>query len=177
MLSYPVQSTYLPAMKDTVERTSVNILRSVLNRTTEQTMRSVENSRYLSSQSGFHLFAERLEQISETPENWNSYGSPAPNSLAIANAKPILGALRTKLLLPERILPSAEGGVAFTFVSETPSRAVIESLNDGERYVLLYDLQGNSKTIEWSTDETEHGLNLVEEIRVHLRSRGIAAQG
>jgi hypothetical protein len=133
-------------------------------------------SSYLRRQNVFDVLAEVVEQLVETPENWNSYDSPAPSALAVSNARPVLQALRTKLLQPERVVPSAEGGVAFTFISETPSRAIIESLNDGETFALLYDLNGNSRTIEWPTND-EAQLALVADLITHLRSEGLATKG
>jgi hypothetical protein len=170
MSSCPTQSASLPELQDAFERTSTRISRSALERTSEQTARSFVNSRFLTFYGVFKSLNRNLEQLIDTQTTWNSYGSPIPNEVAIHNARSVLNALSTKLMFPERTVPSAEGGVAFTFVSPTRSRAVIESLNDGECYVLLYDLDGNSRTIEWPINDIEQGINLVEKMNSHLRS-------
>jgi hypothetical protein len=133
-------------------------------------------SRYRATQNVFELLGDTIENLVNTPDNWNSYGSPPPSRTAVQNAQPILKALRAKLLEPERVLPSAEGGVAFTFVSDTISRAAIESLNDGGAFVLLYDLKGNAETIEWP-NTLDAQLNVVGQIAAHLRSNGVAPEG
>ena len=84
----------------------------------------------------------------------------------------VLASLREATLIPERVLPSAEGGVAFVFSSTGENRAVIESLNDGEDFILLYDLQGNSKTIEWTGDISK---DLLGTVRKHLKGLRLAA--
>jgi hypothetical protein len=155
-------------------RTSLSQPRAAIERTLEKARRSFEASYFLSSENVFERIQQRLEDLSRIPTNWNSYGSPSPDETALRRAKPILQALRSKLLQPDKLLPSAEGGVAFTFVSETNSRAVIESLNSGERFLLLYDLSGNSRTIDWSDVDPEHALSLIDQLRNHLRSEDLA---
>jgi hypothetical protein len=137
---------------------------------------SFAGSRYLKSQNVFDALGSEIDRLLQTPDNWNSYGSPAPSELAVKNTYPILQALRVKLVQPERVLPSADGGVAFIFVSDTISRAAIESLNGGNSHVLLYDLDGNSETIEWPTAQDAQ-LNLVSKLAAHLRSDGLATKG
>jgi hypothetical protein len=145
-----------------------------------QRRRSIEASRYLvgylASFSVFEKLESALDNLTQVLPNWNSYGSPAPTSTSVARAKQILWALRTRALEPERVLPSADGGVSFTFVSDTVSRAAIESLNDGEIYVLLYDLRGNSQTIDWPTSDRNAQLDLIERVAAHLRNDGLAAK-
>ncbi len=46
-----------------------------------------------------------------------------------------------------RVARSAEGGVAIIFNPAAEHRAVIESLNNSEAFILLYDKAGNSKTL------------------------------
>jgi hypothetical protein len=144
--------------------------------TSEQLRRSFQGSRYLSSLNVFEVLDNSIDHLIFTSPNWNSYGSPAPTVESVNGSKPILRALRAKLLAPERVLPSADGGVAFTFISETISRAAIESLNSGESYVLLYDLKGNSETIEWPPSSTHAQLELIGRVATHLRSDGLAAK-
>jgi len=176
MYSADVQQVRVPEISDTFERTSTPVSNPHIRRVQSDWRVNFSNSRYLKSQNVFDAFDSEIERLRYTQANWNSYGSPAPSDIAIENARPILQALRTKLLQPERVLPSADGGVAFTFVSDTISRAAIEALNDGQSYVLLYDLNGNSDTVEWPVTQAEQ-LALIGQLAAHLRSNGIAPQG
>ena len=177
MYSANAQMIHVPAFFDTVERTSTPITnREIAEKRRDWSRSSFAGSAYLESQNVFNGFETVLERLRHTPTNWNSYNSPPPAESSVKNAKPVLQALRTKLLQPDRILPSAEGGVAFTFVSDTASRAVIEALNDGETFVLLYDLSGNSITIDWPTT-LDAQLGLISQLANHLRSDGIALKG
>jgi hypothetical protein len=138
--------------------------------------RSIQGSRYLISLNVFEGLEDSVDNLISVSPNWNSYGSPAPTLESIDRAKHILRVLRARLLEPERVLPSADGGVSFTFISDTISRAAIESLNNGETYVLLYDLRGNSQTVEWPTSHTDAQLDLIGRVATHLRSDGLAAE-
>jgi hypothetical protein len=175
MYSANVQEVHVPEIVDTFEGTSTPVSNATVLKSQREWLPSFEGSRYLKSQNVFDILGGSIKSLGETPNNWNSYGSPAPSRAAVKNALPILKTLRAKLLRPERVLPSAEGGVSFIFVSDTISRAVIETLNDSASYALLYDLNGNSKTIDWPNSEQAQ-LDLVDQLAAHLRSNGIAAE-
>jgi hypothetical protein len=176
MYSANPQQVRVPEIVDTFRRTSTPVSNAALLGARVRWRKSFTESHFLYSQNVFDALAARVEDLRATPENWNSYGSPPPADVSIENAHPVLRTLRAKLLEPERVIPSADGGVAFTFVSDTISRAAIETLNSGESYVLLYDLNGDSRTIEWPL-EPDSQLQLVDQIVAHLRSQGIATQG
>ena len=142
----------------------------------EQLRRSVLGSRYLTGQNVFDALERAVEDLTNLTGDWNSYGSPAPSTESVESTRPILRALRSKLLEPDRVLPSADGGVALTFISDTISRAAIEALNSGEAYVLLYDLDGKSETIEWPESDVSAQIELVGRLAFHLRSIGLATE-
>lgn len=174
MYSSPAQAS-VPRMVDTLERTATPIASGPrLGLIYDAGSRA--NSRYRDCQNVFDVLKSDVAKLLETPPNWNSYDSPAPTRNAVKNAQNVLDALRAKLVAPERALPSAEGGISFIFVSDTISRAVIESFNTGDSMVLLYDLNGNSDTIDWP-GTLDAQMHLVDRIRDHLRSNGLASQG
>jgi hypothetical protein len=79
---------------------------------------------------GIRILIERVEELEGLPDNWDGYGAESPNATAIALARDVLDRLHSDALTPERIVPSAEGGVAFVF--RAPDRyADIECFNDG----------------------------------------------
>jgi hypothetical protein len=159
---------------DTLERTSSRTLRTPsVRRLTESLTRSSESSEFLTR---MRLLAERrqeVESLARLQDNWNSYGSPAPTPASISSAKGTLSLLQRVLLVPSKVLPSAEGGVALTFLSETRNRAVIESLNNGESFILMYDLDGNNETVDWPHDEVEVQEKL-DRLGKHLRGMSLA---
>lgn len=104
--------------------------------------------------------------------NWNSYGSAAPSPESIIAAKHMLESLAGEALTPDNVRPSAEGGVAIIFSGAGKNRAIVESLNDNEQFIMLYDLDGSSRTIDWAqNDETE----LLSILRNHLQGVPLAA--
>lgn len=163
------------SISNPVGRVSSRSSTTAIERTYEGASRSFAASSVLTAQNVFDRLQSQLEHLVSTPTDWNSYGSPSPDPLSIKRAQPILNALRSKVLQPDKLLPSADGGVSFIFVSDTQSRATVESLNNGERYVLLYDLSGNSRTIDWPDEGFEQDLTLIDSLRTHLRSKGLAA--
>jgi hypothetical protein len=163
-------------LRDTLERTATIASSEVIDRVFKEAKAHNADSRLLDSYGKvFDTLSLRLEQLIHTPADWNSYGSTPPTAVAIENARVILQRLRDKLLEPDSVNPSADGGIAFTFVSLTISRAEIECLNDGESYVLLYDLKGNSNTVDWPTANQRDQLATIECLSAHLRSEGLAS--
>jgi hypothetical protein len=177
MISYQAQCPPQPAsaLLDTLERTSGTASSQEIEREYKKTLNLFSSSRFLTTYSNiFCSLSERLDTLRGLAPNWNSYGSPPPSEVAIDNAKLALRWLQEKELEPENVHASADGGVAFSFVSETISRAAIECLNNGETYVLLYDLRGNSETLDWSQGNKGEQIATIECLSVHLRSAGLA---
>ena len=175
MLSFAPPAIGEPAALDTFERTSSEDVQALLRRLKA----AYEASR---NQSQTRALLDRFDSINGllndlyfvSGNDWNAYGSPAPSKRSIEFVRSILNSLWGESLLPDRVLPSADGGVAFVFQSGTDNRAVIESLNQEETYLLLYDRQGNSKTLTWSDTAPEKG-SLFRELQLHLKGVPLAA--
>lgn len=75
----------------------------------------------------------RINVIATFTKDWNSYGSDPPSRKAIELSREYLNRLASLDFLPDRVLPSAEGGVGFVFL-EGDKYADIEIFNDGEVY-------------------------------------------
>jgi len=123
------------------------------------------------------IFGERLDDISNLANlsaDWNSYGSPVPSSTSIKSATKVLSDLNNIFMVPDKVLPSAEGGVAMTFLSESRNRAVIETLNNGEAFILLYDLDGNNETLDLGNSDLEHSEKFGQ-LKKHLRGLSLAS--
>lgn len=90
-----------------------------------------------------------FDKLRALEDGWDSYDAPKPSENSIIQASTILKYLVDLHLGPERILASADGGVALIFKGVEIRRALIEILNGGEITTLLYDMDGFSNTITW----------------------------
>lgn len=77
-------------------------------------------------------------RLDTLPERADLMGIERPNAVAIASARAVLRALTAVEVDAERVVLSAEGGVAVVFYRDG-RRATIESLNTGESIASLDD--------------------------------------
>ena len=82
-----------------------------------------------------------LAPLFNLSDNWNGYGSEAPNALSLHNAALFLDLLRFIGAWPESISASAEGGVALLFVRGNRS-LLVEVYNDGGLCHIEYAADG-----------------------------------
>jgi hypothetical protein len=109
-------------------------------------------------------------------DDWNGYGSPRPSPTAISAAWRVVRRFRSLSVIPEKVSASADGGVALIFVGVDKRRAAIESFGTDEDYVLLYDTEGNSRTLQWPLgDEAQN--KVLSELESHLRGLQVAPLG
>lgn len=87
-----------------------------------------------------------LAKMRTLSQNWDSYGAPAPNAIAIEAARAVLSVLADTGFLPASIDPSAEGGVCIAF-SRAKRYADLECFNTGE--VLAVVSIGGDDTRVW----------------------------
>jgi hypothetical protein len=97
----------------------------------------------------------RIFALRSIEQDWDSYGTAAPSSDAIHKGILLHSMLREVLLVPEQILPSAEGGVSIDLAGSNDRRALIETLNTGDRYILLYDSLSYCETIMLTEDRRQ----------------------
>lgn len=156
-----------------VRRTASNFYQALDNQSASQ-YPNTGNSETILHQKRVEQLRDALRELDLIEDGWDSYDAPRPSSLALTMAWQVFATLREEALLPDRILPSAEGGVAFIFSSLGDRRATIENLNNGEDFLLLYDTQGSTKTLEWNW---RYGVpeNEVRALREHLKGLRLAA--
>jgi hypothetical protein len=175
MLSYALPNNCPVTLIDTQERTQSAVSQNAYLWQITKAIESINTSRYLSDRRQFHYFSVALAELALTEANWNSYNAATPTAEAIEDAQSVLAVLGIRLLMPSRVLPSADGGVSLIFASETSSRAVIECSNDRECLLVLYDLNGNVDTFEWPAGRLADQVKLVDKLQYHLRSTDLAA--
>ena len=77
-----------------------------------------------------------LDSMGMLPDNWNGYGSVAPNRIALYYAAQILDVLAVMGFAPANVVPSADNGVGISF-RKGERYALIESYNSGEMAAVL----------------------------------------
>lgn len=113
----------------------------------------------------------QLDALELLKQGWDGYDAQAPTPDTIREARGVLGKLQGSLVMPKRVSPSADGGVAFSFKASGNRRAQIEILNNGEKFAHLYDLNGNSSTLDWPEEiEQESFERLLEPILNYMQA-------
>lgn len=115
----------------------------------------------------FLALFHRLEGMRSLKNNWDSYGAQAPNARAIFYAQEILSSLAHRNLLPDRVNPSVEDGVTFSY-RRGEHYADIEFFNSGE--VLAATIDGGGEPDVWNVTMTNEEIgHTVERIRKFLK--------
>jgi len=110
----------------------------------------------------------RLSELARIGSNWDTYGAPAPNEVALESAVRILEHMNPFDLMLASIVPSAEGGVGFCF-SSGDRYADIESSNDGDIIGVRY--VGMQTPVLIETDGTDESIDAaLEQVRNHVRA-------
>lgn len=87
---------------------------------------------------GLPEWIRQLESLSSLARGWDGYQAEPPNAMALRNGRRLLEALSGMNVLPERVVPSADGGVALV-LSTRPTYRALECFNDGEIVASLSD--------------------------------------
>ncbi len=72
-----------------------------------------------------------LTELDQLKPGWNTYDAEPPSARAMTTALKVLRILSSLDYLPDRVLPLADGGVAFAY-NHGPLYANFECFNDGE---------------------------------------------
>jgi len=161
------------SLVDSLERTATPGSTEIFEREAETAIRSRLASRFHTSRIRNYKLINSLWNLLKIEPNWNSYGTPPPNIESVARATRILDVLANSGLSPEKVSASAEGGVAIIFTGVNRNRAIIESLNNNEFFLLLYDLEGRSKTIELADYGAERVIH--SNLLSHLEGTSLAS--
>ncbi len=116
---------------------------------TSESLRHLRESQRIALNTDFADLEKQLDALAGLKSGWDGYDADVPSTVVIGEARKVLRSLQNQLATPDKVGPSAEGGVAITFRSPGDRRVQIEILNNGERFAHLYDLHGNSNTNDW----------------------------
>ena len=109
-----------------------------------------------------------LDSLRDIPVGWDGDGAEAPNDAAIANTRRVLESLQNLGFRPDRIAPSAEGGIMLSFYVGK-RYGDIELFNTGEILAVTSDGDGSPHVWEVAEDETAI-TDALETIRAHIRA-------
>jgi hypothetical protein len=108
----------------------------------------------------------KISELASFRSNWDSYGAPSPDNIAIENAVRVLKLMQPIDLERVSILPSGEGGVAFCF-RRGDRYADIETSNDGAILGVRY--VGMETPLLINVDSSEDSIKAgLEQIRVFI---------
>lgn len=110
---------------------------SSYSKTQEEAKRKAASSPFYGKYNEYERLYAVLVSLNELEEDWDGYGAPSPSLAAINLGTKYLGAFLKEGLLPRRVVPSAEGGVALMFDS-SPKHAYFEITNDKDLSVGTY---------------------------------------
>jgi hypothetical protein len=118
---------------------------------------------------------ERASELGRLKKGWNSYSAPAPTPAAIGNAKTLLTLASVAGIIPERIEPSAMGGVGVTFTVGSREVAV-EFYNAGNAHALFSDNETEALDTAPVALGVEGYNRLLQQVRRYLYGHNAAAQ-
>ena len=113
-------------------------------------------------------FADKLEELGRLADNWNGYGSQAPNEQARSWASYALDRLCEHQLIPLDVVPSPDGGVVIVLQDKRRRYADIEILN---AQIVLAGLDASDMPAPRALEANDMGdefTDIVREIRDHF---------
>ena len=104
----------------------------------------------------FVQIASDLESVFGLPDNWDAYGAPEPSQLARDMATSVLHGLSRYEIPPDRVVPVAEGGVAFVFLV-SKGYMDIEVTNEGD-VLIGVNVEDREPTVRTTTAAEAAGV-------------------
>jgi hypothetical protein len=117
----------------------------------------------------------RLSKMATLVKGWNGYSATPPTAAAIKNAKALLTRACAVGIIPERVEPSAMGGVGVTF-SAGSREAAVEFYNNGTAHALFADSRTEDLDTEAVTPNADGYGRFLARARRHLHVHPAAAQ-
>jgi len=127
-----------------------------------------DRSDYWTRKNQFDAFHKRLSDLTSLPENWDAEDAARPTSVALDATRNALLAMQELGVMPERISPSVEGGVAVSFLRGR-NRAFIEFYNSGEIVAATYEDEG--EPVVWEVEAID-AMNRAALDRIHVHLTG-----
>ena len=98
-----------------------------------------------SRESPFALCHQELAALDLLEDDWDSYGAERPRPHAIRNADLALEVLFDSNIVPQKVLPCADGGVTIN-IARRGDTVLIECFNDGDVVLGVQSASGDTRT-------------------------------
>jgi len=120
-------------------------------------------SKFLEIAGKYRELRTSLHDCNFLTDNWDSYDAPKPERHSMEMAEGLLRKLFADLFMANRVIPSAEGGVAIYFNNEKKT-AYVEYRNSGSVILAMYDDKSDPIIIELSEsdDDQSRALSLIK---------------
>jgi len=125
-------------------------------------------SKFLQIAKTYQELRSSLDACAALADNWDSYGAPKPAKHTIDAADRFLQRLFGELLMPNRVIPSAEGGIAVYFNSDEKT-AYLEYRNSKEVILAMFNNQNEPIIIELTENDADESRAL-SDIRNYITS-------
>jgi hypothetical protein len=138
--------------------------RALLEKFEQFLAESLNTSRFLLIEKLYLDLCSSLYRYSFLQDNWDSYGAEKPSPRATAATARFLARLHSELFMPNRLIPSAEGGIAVYFRAGTKT-SYLEYRNSGEIILAMYDKHSDPIVIELNESDADESraLRLIRE--------------
>lgn len=137
MIFVPPAYSEIPTYRPKYEEIASDAIAARYRAVAEEMFDARQRSEYLRSELTRADVRKRLASLLKLQFNWDTYGSGAPSHQAIEAAARMAEACIDEALVPDGIVPSAEGGVAICFL-RNGRYCDIELLNSGEVLAIRY---------------------------------------
>jgi len=111
-------------------------------------------SRFLQIEKQYRDLGAALETYANLEDNWDSYGADKPSPSAIKATAEFMEKVRAEPFVPDRIIPSAEGGIAIYF-TKGPKTAYVEYRNSGGVILAMYDDKNDPLIVELAKNDAD----------------------
>jgi hypothetical protein len=125
-------------------------------------------SKFLQIAKAFQELRSSLNACATLADNWDSYGAAKPARHSIEATDRFLQKLFAALFVPNRVIPSAEGGVAVYFNSDNRT-AYVEYRNSKEAILAMFDDYSDPIIVELTEDDADES-RAVSLIRNYITS-------
>jgi hypothetical protein len=116
-------------------------------------------SRFLQLEEMYQELRSSLDACAALRDNWDSYGAARPSRHSIEATDRFLKRLFAELFMPNRVIPSAEGGMAVYFSSGNKT-AYVEHRNSQEVILAMFDDHSDPIIIELTESDADESRAL-----------------
>lgn len=116
-------------------------------------------SKFLQIEKMYQELCSSIDTYTSLADNWDTYGAEKPSPHSIEATYRFLQKLFAELLVPNRVIPSAEGGMAVYFNSDNRT-AYLEYRNSREVILAMFDDHSDPIIVELTENDADESRAL-----------------